>query len=461
MNLENIFREYDIRGIYEKDLNETSVKAIGYALGIKMKKLGVKNLSIGYDARLSADNLFKFLLSGINKAGGIEVFDIGLAPTPVGYFSVYADFFDANIMITGSHNPKDYNGFKITIKKDSYFGKDLQILKQDVLEIIKNKEIIEDNFNSKKFDILTHYIDFFIKEFSHLKDFNLAFLADCGNGAIGVTLEPILKALNLNVKILYPNPDGNFPNHHPDPSEKENIKELLSMIENKQYNLGFAFDGDGDRIAVITDKHNIKGDELAYLYTLNMKNPRVLGEVKCSQSMYDEISKIGEVFMGKTGHSNIKKMMKELNIDLAAEVSGHIFFKERYFGFDDALYAMMRVIELLQKGFDLDKELNKLPTLFSTDELKIKVDEESKFKIVESFKNSIKNNKANLPKIESIIEIDGIRIKFKDGWALVRASNTTPIIVTRFEATNENFLKEIQTKTNELLKNIIEHKQLP
>ncbi|AQW82848.1 phosphomannomutase/phosphoglucomutase [Campylobacter pinnipediorum] len=461
MNLENIFREYDIRGIYEKDLNETSVKAIGYALGIKMKKLGVKNLSIGYDARLSADNLFKFLLSGINKAGGIEVFDIGLAPTPVGYFSVYADFFDANIMITGSHNPKDYNGFKVTIKKDSYFGKDLQILKQDVLEIIKSKEIIEDNFNSKKFDILTHYIDFFIKEFSHLKDFNLAFLADCGNGAIGVTLEPILKALNLNVKILYPNPDGNFPNHHPDPSEKENIKELLSMIENKQYNLGFAFDGDGDRIAVITDKHNIKGDELAYLYTLNMKNPRVLGEVKCSQSMYDEISKIGEVFMGKTGHSNIKKMMKELNIDLAAEVSGHIFFKERYFGFDDALYAMMRVIELLQKGFDLDKELNKLPTLFSTDELKIKVDEESKFKIVESFKNSIKNNKANLPKIESIIEIDGIRIKFKDGWALVRASNTTPIIVTRFEATNENFLKEIQTKTNELLKNIIEHKQLP
>ncbi|WP_069636713.1 phosphomannomutase/phosphoglucomutase [Campylobacter pinnipediorum] len=461
MNLENIFREYDIRGIYEKDLNETSVKAIGYALGIKMKKLGVKNLSIGYDARLSADNLFKFLLSGINKAGEIEVFDIGLAPTPVGYFSVYADFFDANIMITGSHNPKDYNGFKVTIKKDSYFGKDLQILKQDVLEIIKSKEIIEDNFNSKKFDILTHYIDFFIKEFSHLKDFNLAFLADCGNGAIGVTLEPILKALNLNVKILYPNPDGNFPNHHPDPSEKENIKELLSMIENKQYNLGFAFDGDGDRIAVITDKHNIKGDELAYLYTLNMKNPRVLGEVKCSQSMYDEISKIGEVFMGKTGHSNIKKMMKELNIDLAAEVSGHIFFKERYFGFDDALYAMMRVIELLQKGFDLDKELNKLPTLFSTDELKIKVDEESKFKIVESFKNSIKNNKANLPKIESIIEIDGIRIKFKDGWALVRASNTTPIIVTRFEATNENFLKEIQTKTNELLKNIIEHKQLP
>ncbi|AQW81231.1 phosphomannomutase/phosphoglucomutase [Campylobacter pinnipediorum subsp. pinnipediorum] len=461
MNLENIFREYDIRGIYEKDLNETSVKAIGYALGIKMKKLGVKNLSIGYDARLSADNLFKFLLSGINKAGGIEVFDIGLAPTPVGYFSVYADFFDANIMITGSHNPKDYNGFKITIKKDSYFGKDLQILKQDVLEIIENKEIIEDNFNSKKFDILTHYIDFFIKEFSHLKDFNLAFLADCGNGAIGVTLEPILKALNLNAKILYPNPDGNFPNHHPDPSEKENIKELLSMIENKQYNLGFAFDGDGDRIAVITDKHNIKGDELAYLYTLNMKNPRVLGEVKCSQSMYDEISKIGEVFMGKTGHSNIKKMMKELNIDLAAEVSGHIFFKERYFGFDDALYAMMRVIELLQKGFDLDKELNKLPTLFSTDELKIKVDEESKFKIVESFKDSIKSNQTNLPKIESIIEIDGIRIKFKDGWALVRASNTTPIIVTRFEATNENFLKEIQTKTNELLKNIIEHKQLP
>ncbi|QKF61474.1 phosphomannomutase/phosphoglucomutase [Campylobacter curvus] len=455
MKYDEIFREYDIRGIYEKDLNETSVKAIGLALGEKMKERGVKTLSIGHDARLSAGDLFKFLLSGLNKAGGLKIYDIGLLPTPVGYFSVYADYFDANIMITGSHNPKEYNGFKITIKKDSFFGQDLQKLKFDVNEIIASEVKISDDFSCEKFDILTPYVQFFVKEFSELRNFKQPFIIDCANGAMGVSVVPIIKSLGLNAKILYSEPDGNFPNHHPDPSEKENLKDIFECIEKKECSLGFGFDGDGDRIAVITPKRNIKGDELAYLYALNMKNPRVLGEVKCSQNMYDEIAKIGEVFMGKTGHSNIKKMMKELNVDLAAEVSGHIFFKERYFGFDDALYAMMRVLELVHKGFNLDGELDKMPPVFSTDEIKIKVSEENKFKIVEELKNRIKNGECELPKILNIIEIDGIRIQFEDGWALVRASNTTPVIVTRFEAKSEEFLVLIQKNINNIIKNLI------
>lgn len=451
---DNIFREYDIRGIYEKDLNKTSVKAIGYALGLKMRELGVKSVSIGYDARLSAESLFKFLISGLNRVGGLNIYDIGLLPTPVGYFSVYADYFDANIMITGSHNPKEYNGFKITIKKDSFFGQDLQILKQKVNQIIKNNEQIPDNFSCEKMDILSHYVKFFVKEFWKLRLFTQPFAIDCGNGAIGVSLMPIVEELDLNAKVLYHMPDGNFPNHHPDPSEKDNLKYIIDIMEKESIKLGFAFDGDGDRIAVITPKRNIKGDELAYLYTLNMNNPRVLGEVKCSQVMYDEIAKIGEVFMGKTGHSNIKKAMKELDIDLAAEVSGHIFFKERYFGFDDALYAMMRVLELVANGVDLDAELDKMPKVFSTDEIKINVNEDDKFKIVENFKEIVKGGNADLPKVESIIEIDGIRIKFKNGWALVRASNTTPVIVTRFEAKSQEFLNEIESKVSSVIKAI-------
>ncbi|AGZ81002.1 phosphomannomutase/phosphoglucomutase [Campylobacter fetus] len=429
---DTIFREYDIRGIYEKDLNETSVKAIGYCLGTEMAKRGVETLSVGYDARLSADTLFKYLISGLNEAK-MRVFDIGMLPTPVGYFSVFTDVFDANVMITGSHNPKEYNGFKITIRKDSFFGADLQKLKDSVNEFISSKREIKDNFEAQKYDILSKYVEFYKNEFSHLAGLKTKIICDCANGAAGITLEPIIKALSLNATILYKEPNGNFPNHHPDPSEEKNLKDLKDAL-NGEYEIGFGFDGDADRIAVLTKKRSIKGDELAYLYAKNMKNPRVLGEVKCSQNMYDEIDKIGKSFMGKTGHSNIKKAMKELNIDMAAEVSGHIFFKERFFGFDDAVYAMIRVLELIAKGFDLDNELDNLPRLYSSDEIKIDTTEEMKFKIIDELKKELHNTKNGLPKIVDVIDIDGVRIKFENGWGLVRASNTTPVLVARFEA---------------------------
>ncbi|WP_169975048.1 MULTISPECIES: phosphomannomutase/phosphoglucomutase [unclassified Campylobacter] len=450
--LEEIFREYDIRGIYERDLNETSVKAIGLNLGREMLKRGAKNVSVGYDARLSAEDIFGWLVSGLNAAG-TEVFDIGLLPTPVGYFSVFNDKFDANIMITGSHNPKEYNGFKITIFKDSYFGADLQKLKDEVISTIKAKTQIKDDFRAVKFDIASEYKKFIIDQFAHLKNMKLKIVMDCANGAVGAVLPEICKSLNLDAEILYPNPDGNFPNHHPDPSEEKNLKDIKEALKG-EFEIGFGFDGDGDRIAVLTKNRNIKGDELAYLYSLVMKNPRVLGEVKCSQNMYDEIDKNGgKSFMGKTGHSNIKKAMKELNIDMAAEVSGHIFFKERYFGFDDALYAMFRVLELVQKGINLDAELEKLPKVFSTDEIKVETSESKKFKIIEALKLELAKGVKELPEVKEIIDIDGVRVRFEDGWALVRASNTTPVIVTRFEARSEVLLK----KLSEIFLNLVEN----
>lgn len=451
--LEEIFREYDIRGIFDRDLNETSVKAIGLNLGREMLKRGAKNVSVGYDARLSADEIFGWLVSGLNGAG-IEVFDIGLLPTPVGYFSVFNDKFDANIMITGSHNPKEYNGFKITIFKDSYFGADLQRLKDDVISTIEAKTQIKDDFGATKFDIASEYKKFITDQFAHLKSMKLKIVMDCANGAVGAVLPEICDSLNLDAEILYPNPDGNFPNHHPDPSEEKNLKDIKEALKG-EFDIGFGFDGDGDRIAVLTKNRNIKGDELAYLYSLVMKNPRVLGEVKCSQNMYDEIDKNGgKSFMGKTGHSNIKKAMKELNIDMAAEVSGHIFFKERYFGFDDALYAMFRVLELVQKGINLDAELEKLPKVFSTDEIKVETSESKKFKIIEALKLELTKGVKELPEVKEIIDIDGVRVRFEDGWALVRASNTTPVIVTRFEAKSEELVKKLKSIFMNLLDSI-------
>ena len=259
-----------------------------------------------------------------------------------------------------------------------------------------------------------------------------------------------MDSLELDYKGLYCEPDGTFPNHHPDPTIEKNLKDIKELLKNDAQ-IGFAYDGDADRIAVLTKKYNIKGDELALLFAKDMKNPTVIGEVKCSQVMYDEINKTGRAVMYKTGHSNLKVKIKELNADLAAEVSGHIFFNDRYFGYDDAIYATFRVLELIYHGVDLDKELEKLPKTYSTEEIKVKTTEEEKFKLIERLKSLLKNPPKDFPKIKEIIEIDGVRVIFEDGWGLVRASNTTPILVTRFESTDKNHAKLYEEKLNDLI----------
>ena len=446
----SIFREYDIRGIYEKELNEHSVKLIGYFLGQKIG--GNKIVSIGYDARSHSPILRDYLSSGLNAAG-CKILNMGMVATPVNYFSNYIKFndmtTDASIMITGSHNPSEYNGFKMTVNKSPFFGPAIYALGD---EIIDNQEkVIPDNTTKIDIDVKTPYINYMVEQFSHLKNFPKKIVLDGGNGVADTVITDIFDALNFDYTGLYMEPDGTFPNHHPDPSVEENLVDVKAALE-KVGDIAFAYDGDADRIAVLTHKHNIKGDQMALLYAMRMDKPTVIGEVKCSQVMYDELERRGATaIMYKTGHSNLKVKMKETNADLACEVSGHIFFKHRYFGYDDAIYATLRMLELIHDGIDIDAEIDALPQVFSTEEIKVKTTEEEKFAIIDKVKELLKTPPSDFPKILNIIDVDGVRINFEKGWGLVRASNTTPVLVTRFESIDATLAKEYEEKVNSLI----------
>jgi len=449
-----IFREYDIRGIFDKELNEQSVKLIGYFLGKRIKKFG-DVVAIGYDARLHSPLLCEYLTSGLN-ASGCRVLNMGLVATPVNYFvnfnrpkEIDTDV-NASIMITGSHNPPEYNGFKITIDKQPFFGEDIYALGR---EIIENSALeIADNLDSLQINTKQEYINYIVNEFSHLKKLDKKIVVDGGNGVVGVVLKDIFDALEFDYKAIYLEPDGNFPNHHPDPSVEKNLADVKELMKKESADIAFAYDGDADRVAILTPKQNIKGDMMALLFAKGIENPTVIGEVKCSQVMYDELEKMGaKAIMYKTGHSNLKVKMRETNADLACEVSGHIFFKHRYFGYDDAIYATMRALELLSEGVDFDKELERLPKVFSTDEEKVQTTDEEKFALMDRIKELLKNPPNNFPEIIDIITVDGVRINFKNGWGLVRASNTTPLLVTRFEAKSQDELQEYKDAIIDLI----------
>ena len=444
----SIYREYDIRGIFEKELNEQSVVRIGYALASKIKG---EYVAVGYDARSHSPILFEYLVHGLN-AGGKKVLDMGLVPTPVNYFTNYQDWNgitpSASVMITGSHNPSEYNGFKITINKAPFFGEDIYALGRECEAMDFPLKVARD---VTKIDALTRYVDFLVSEFQHLKGMPTRIVYDCGNGVAGVVTERIFGALELNTKGLFVDPDGTFPNHHPDPSDEHNLEDIKKLLATDG-DIAFAYDGDADRIAVLTHKNNIKGDMMALLYAMKMDKPTVVGEVKCSQVMYDELESRGaKAIMYKTGHSNLKVKMQEVNADLACEVSGHVFFKNRYFGYDDAIYATLRMLELIHDGIDLDAELAKLPQVFSTEEIKVHTTESEKFKIINRVKELLQTPPNSFPKIKNIIDVDGVRINFEHGWGLVRASNTTPVLVTRFESTSQEEAKLYEKAINDLI----------
>lgn len=446
----SIYREYDIRGIYEKELNKETITRLGYALAEEMKPYG-DVVAVGYDARSHSPILFEYLVAGLN-AGGMKVLGMGMVLTPVNYFCNYQSFDGitpcGSVMITGSHNPSEYNGFKITMNKTPFFGEAIYALGRKI-ESASFPEKVERQVI--EIDALSRYKQFMVESFAHLRGMSERIVYDCGNGVAGLAISDIFDALGLMSKGIYTDPDGTFPNHHPDPSEEHNLKDIKELLE-KEGDIAFAYDGDADRIAVLTHKNNIKGDMMALLYALKMKNPVVIGEVKCSQVMYDTLRERGATaVMYKTGHSNLKVKMKELNADLACEVSGHVFFADRYFGYDDAIYATLRMLELVHDGVDLDGEITKLPQVYSTEEIKVKTTEQEKFLLMDKLKELLQNPPADFPPIREIIEVDGVRVIFDKGWGLVRASNTTPVLVTRFESTEQAEVIRYEEALNRLI----------
>ena len=443
----SIFREYDIRGIVPGELNEEMVTKIGYALA---GKIPGEYVAVGYDARLHAPTLFGWLAAGL-AAGGKTVLDMGMVPTPVNYFAHYQPLESllppealrgrgevggatpsAAVMITGSHNPPEYNGFKITVEHRPFFGEDLYALGREVAAMERppraEPRILPIRARERYIEVLT-------EAFASLRGLKQRIAYDCGNGVAGTVLPEIFRRLGLDATGLYVEPDGTFPHHHPDPSVEANLADVKRALQSGEYDLAFAFDGDADRLAVLTPRHNIKGDQLALLYTLTMERPTVIGEVKCSQVMYDELERRGATaIMYKTGHSNLKVKIRESGADLACEVSGHIFFADRYYGYDDAIYAALRFLELLRAGIDPDAEIDALPPVYATEEIKLPATEEGKFRLVEKVRSLLEEPPAGFPAIREILTVDGLRIHFDRGWALVRASNTTPVLVTRYEA---------------------------
>ena len=403
-----IFRQYDIRGVVNEDLTFENSKLIGYFLGltIKEKTLTTPYIIVGYDVRTHSNMLFEALISGLNLAD-CKVLNIELVATGVNYFASYQEFIidnqkikpNASIMITGSHNAKKYNGFKITINNEPFFGDELLALYE---KISKNQNIeIPLNLNFIKIDAKKLYIDFMVNQFSHLKNFQIPFIVDCGNGVANTVLCDILDKLNLNYKGLHLLPDGEFPNHHPDPTNEKNLEDIKTLLKD-ECNLGFAYDGDADRIAVLTQKYNIKGDMLALLFSKTMKNPVIIGEVTYSQNIFDELNYEAKTIMNKTGYSNLRLKLKELNADLAAEVSGHIFFNDRYYGFDDAIYATFRVLELLYNNIDLDFELDKLPKVYTSSNIELEIEEKNKFLIIKKIEEKLSLIQRGFPLIKDI-----------------------------------------------------------
>ena len=440
----SILREYDIRGIINETLYEKDAFMIGYFFGLMCKEKNLNNESnivISMDGRLSSPDLKKQTISGLSKSG-CNVIDLGLNPTPILYFGSHNLNADGAIQITGSHNPKNYNGFKMMIKNEPFFGKDIQnlgIKAKSGSNIKMNGSVESSNFDEK-------YLEKILMPLANAKNLkDKKIIWDCGNGATGDIINKIVKLLPCENTVLYSEIDGNFPNHHPDPSNENNLVKLKQEVKRQNADFGFAFDGDGDRVGVVTNDGKIVfPDKILMILSkdiLATKKGTIIFDVKCTDSLPKLIKENGgNPIMYPTGHFNIKNGIKEHNPLLAGEMSGHIFFNDKWYGFDDGIYSGARIIELILKNRKSISSLNKeLPELFSTHELNIEVSDESKFEIVKKFiaQCSLDGDK---------ILIDGLRINFKNGWGLLRASNTTPMLVLRFEGDTEENLIQIKNK---------------
>jgi phosphomannomutase / phosphoglucomutase len=435
-----IFREYDIRGVVDIDLTDEVVEQLGRGLATMVKRAGGTTVVVGRDARLSGPRFRDAFVAGVVRTG-IHVYDVGVVPTPVVYFAAQTLPVDGLCVITGSHNPAEYNGFKMGVGKTTFYGDTIQAL----------RGLIErGDFESGKagtvtpFDAVTPYLHFVASTVSRGSR-KLKVVVDAGNGVGGITALPMLAGLGYQVTPLFCEPDGRFPNHHADPTVAKNLEPLIAEVRRQGADLGIAFDGDADRIGVVDDKGDILwGDRLLILLARavlkDVPGATIVGEVKCSFTLYDDIRKHGgEALMWKTGHSLIKAKMKETHAMLAGEMSGHIFYQHRFFGFDDAPYAGARLLELLSsQPAPLSTLLADVPVTYSTPELRVDTVEDKKFALVRRCTELLRAKGLQL------IEVDGVRATWPDGWGLIRASNTTPLLVVRYEAKTKARLQEIQ-----------------
>jgi phosphomannomutase/phosphoglucomutase len=440
----NVFREYDVRGVVGTDLNEEFVFNLGRSIGTYAAGNKIRNMTIGRDCRLSSDDYHQYLIKGLNSSG-IETIDIGLCATPMLYFSIRHLNVEGGVMITGSHNPPEFNGFKICIGNDTIYGENIQKLRK-IMEI---GQYSAGSASSSFQDITAAYSNYLFDNVKITRKIKVA--VDAGNGVGGKFGLPILERYGCEVIPLYCEPDGHFPNHFPDPTVEENLADLIKIVHEQKADLGIAFDGDADRLGVISDNGEIIwGDKLLLLFAREILKQKpgsaIIGEVKCSQVLYDDIKKhSGRAIMWKAGHSLIKAKMKEEKAVLGGEMSGHLFFADRYFGYDDAIYAAIRLLEILSStGQKMSELLADVPRTFATPEIRMDCADDKKAQVVERIKKHFQNN-------PGLIDIDGVRIPYEDGWALVRSSNTQPVIVLRFEASSAASLQKIRAEVENLL----------
>ncbi len=443
----NIFREYDIRGVVDQDFDDQDIITLGKAIGTYLDSHGVKKITLGRDCRTHGPRIRQALVEGMLSTG-LNILDIGVCTSPLLYYSVYQFEVEGGVMITASHNPPEYNGFKVMLGKTTIYGAEIRKL----YEIAQSGGFTAASGGSlTEVDAISPYLDYVADNINIAGPVSLA--VDGGNGTAGPIAIPLMERLGLKPVKLYCDMDGNFPNHEPDPTVMENLTDLIKVVKEQGLDCGVAYDGDGDRVGVVDEKGQvIYGDMLLAIFARSIVKEHpgatIIGEVKCSKNLYDDIAKHGGTpLMWRTGHSLIKQKMLETKALLAGEMSGHIFFKHRWFGFDDGIYASMRLLELMsQTEQPLSQWLADLPAMVSTPEIRVECPDEIKFKVVDKVVSDLKAK-------YDVVDVDGARVTFPDGWGLARASNTQPALVLRFEAETEGRLEQIRDIVESTIEN--------
>ncbi len=440
----HIFREYDIRGIVGKDLTPNVVKLLGLGIGTFFSNRGAKKITLGRDGRLSSPDIRKNLSKGLGRAG-ISIVDIGIVPSPLSYYSTHTMEVDGSVMITGSHNPADYNGFKVTLGTDSVYGDQIQ----EIRKIIESGNFSAGTVNNSKTDVIPDYLKDLGERLDITRKIRVGI--DPGNGVGGLTAIPLLESLGCEVHAINTEVDGNFPAHHPDPTVVSNLEMLKELVRAEKLELGIAFDGDADRIGIVDENGDVlMGDQILAVLARNVLKDKpgatIIGEVKCSKLLFNDILKHGgDPVMWKVGHSLIKSKMHQTGAMLAGEVSGHIFFKHRFYGFDDASYVAARFLEIVDKSSEpVSRFLSDWPRTWNTPEIRRECPDEIKFAVVSAVCDYFKRK-------YEVIDVDGMRVNMPGGWGLLRASNTQPVVVMRFEADSENRLNEIRREIETVL----------